>query len=106
MADALCMFHKQREDLEFSVGSKATVWEVKDPLLAGGYQGGASAAGGDYSEEDVGSSYHYAPPNAQFGQYGAGGGKTASLVGGISGTQLYDRKVSGGRGGYPPAGGY
>ncbi|KAG7091218.1 hypothetical protein E1B28_010269 [Marasmius oreades] len=95
-----------REDLEFSVGSKATVWEVKDPLLAGGYQGSsaASAAAGDYSEEDVGSSYHYAPPNAQF-QYG-GGGKTASLVGGISGTQLYDRKASGGRGGYPPAGGY
>ncbi|KAK7052805.1 Chitin synthase, class 7 [Paramarasmius palmivorus] len=91
-----------REDLEFSVGSKATVWEVKDPLLAGGYGGSsaASAPGGDYSEEDVGSSYQYAPPNAQFNQYG---GKPASLVGGISGSQMYNQK---GRGGYPPAGGY
>ena len=56
--------------------------------------------GGDYSEEDVGSSYQYAPPNAQFNQYG---GKPASLVGGISGSQMYNQK---GRGGYPPAGGY
>ncbi|KAK7688016.1 Chitin synthase, class 7 [Cerrena zonata] len=62
-----------REDLEFSVGSKATVWEVKDPLLAGS----------DYPEEDNHSSYH--------------GGAPASLVGGVSGKQLYQ----GGRGGYP-----
>ncbi|OBZ79488.1 Chitin synthase export chaperone [Grifola frondosa] len=55
-----------REDLEFSVGSKATVWEVKDPLLAGG---------ADYGEEDNVSNYH--------------GGVAASLVGGVSGKQLY-----------------
>lgn len=65
----------QREDLEFSVGSKATVWEVKDPLLANG----------DY-DDDV-SNYHN------------GGGQTASLVGGVSGKQLYG--LQGGRG-YPP----
>ncbi|KAI3611904.1 chitin synthase export chaperone [Moniliophthora roreri] len=92
-----------REDLEFSVGSKATVWEVKDPLLSGhAGSSAASAPGGDYSEEDVGSSYHYAPPNAQYGKYG---GKPASLVGGISGTQMYNQKGQG-RGGYPPGGGY
>jgi len=63
-----------REDLEFSVGSKATVWEVKDPLLAGG----------DY-EDDV-SNYHNGAP--------------ASLIGGVSGKQLYG---NGGPGrGYPP----
>jgi len=65
-----------REDLEFSVGSKAAVWEVKDPLLAGG--------GTDY-DEDTASNYH------------AGG--AASLVGGISGQQMYG---GGGRGKYPP----
>jgi len=66
-----------REDLEFSVGSKAAVWEVKDALLAGG--------GTDY-DEDTASNYH------------AGG--TASLVGGISGQQMYGG--GGGRGKYPP----
>jgi len=54
-----------REDLEFSVGSKAAVWEVKDPLLAGG---------GEF-EEDTTSNYH--------------GGAPASLVGGVGGQQLY-----------------
>jgi Chitin synthase export chaperone len=72
----------QREDLEFSVGSKASVWEVKDPLLAGGAPGGM-----DYSEEDTASNYHGGPP--------------ASLVGGLSGQQLYQK---GGYGrGYPPS---
>jgi len=66
-----------REDLEFSVGSKAAVWEVKDPLL--------TASPGDY-EEDTTSNYH---------------GTAASLVGGVSGTQLY-----GSKGGYVPQGGY
>ncbi len=69
---------KQREDLEFSVGSKATVWEVKDPLLAG------EADRLDYGE-DTASAYH-----------GPG-----SLVGGVSGGQLY--QSAGGRG-YPPPG--
>jgi len=94
-----------REDLEFSVGSKATVWEVKDPLLSAsaGYPAGSSR--GDYSEEDVGSSHgSYAPPP------GFGNNKTASLVGGVSGTQLYNQRGYGaggrGAGGYPPAGGY
>ncbi|KAI0085685.1 chitin synthase III catalytic subunit [Irpex rosettiformis] len=62
-----------REDLEFSVGSKASVWEVKDPLLAGE---------ADYIE-DTASGYN-----------GPG-----SLVGGVSGGQLY-----GGKRGYPPPG--
>ncbi|KAI4518803.1 hypothetical protein K523DRAFT_354541 [Schizophyllum commune Tattone D] len=69
-----------REDLEFSVGSKAAVWEVKDPLLAG-----------SYTDEDASSNYH-APSQ----QYGYGGG-APSLVGGVSGKQLYGN----GRG-YPP----
>lgn len=74
----------QREDLEFSVGSKVAVWEVKDPLLT------ASAA--DYDEDST-SNYH--------------GGTAASLVGGVSGNQYYS-----GKGGYPqggyggPQGGY
>jgi hypothetical protein len=68
----------QREDLEFSVGSKAAVWEVKDPLLAG--------QDAEYAE-DVASNYHGTP---------------GSLVGGISGQQLYQQKGYGGRG-YPPS---
>ncbi|KAJ9100928.1 Chitin synthase, class 7 [Naganishia adeliensis] len=53
-----------REDLEFSVGSKASVWEVKDPLLPPNL---------DYVDEDQ-SAYH------------GGGG---SLVGGVSGNSYY-----------------
>jgi hypothetical protein len=68
-----------REDLEFSVGSKATVWEVKDPLLAGQES--------DSYGEDIASNYHGAP---------------GSLVGGISGQQLYQQKGYSGRG-YPPS---
>ncbi|KAI0033703.1 chitin synthase III catalytic subunit [Vararia minispora EC-137] len=69
-----------REDLEFSVGSKAAVWEVKDPLLAGQDL--------DPYTEDSASAYHGAP---------------ASLVGGISGQQLYQKGYGPGRG-YPPPG--
>ncbi|KAG7530137.1 hypothetical protein FFLO_05252 [Filobasidium floriforme] len=54
-----------KEDLEFSVGSKTSVWEVKDPLLP---------PNPDYIEEDVGSTYR-----------GAGG----SLVGGMTGNNYY-----------------
>lgn len=84
-----------KEDLEFSVGSKAAVWEVKDPLLAG-----AGTGGMDYStEEDNASNYH--------------GGGTASLVGGVSGGQLYGAPhhqayggpQKGGMRGYPPSAG-
>lgn len=53
------------------------MWEVKDPLLAGG----------DYGEEDTASNYH--------------GGPAASLVGGVSGKQLYQNVGPGARG-YPP----
>jgi len=60
-----------REDLEFSVGSKAAVWEVKDPLLTAS----AATPGGDYEEDS--SSFH------------AG---AASLVGGVSGAQYYGGK--------------
>lgn len=57
-----------REDLEFSVGSKAAVWEVKDPLLT-------ATVAADF-EEDTTSNYHT-------------GGTAASLVGGVSGGQYY-----------------
>jgi hypothetical protein len=67
----LFFYFTQREDLEFSVGSKAAVWEVKDPLLTAS----ATAPGGDYEEDS--SSFH------------AG---AASLVGGVSGTQYYGGK--------------
>jgi len=66
-----------REDLEFSVGSKATVWEVKDPLLTPG----APAGAGGY--DDDGSAYHV----------------PASLVGGVSGQQYYQKSAARG---YPP----
>jgi len=65
-----------KEDLEFSVGSKAAVWEVKEPLLTTG--------GADYSEEE--SNYHGAP---------------ASIVGGMTGATMYGH---GGSHGYPPQG--
>lgn len=68
----------QKEDLEFSVGSKAAVWEVKE----------AATPGGDY-EEDA-SSFH------------AG---AASLVGGVSGTQYYGGKQGyGSQSGYSQGG--
>ncbi|KZV77448.1 hypothetical protein PENSPDRAFT_620915 [Peniophora sp. CONT] len=70
-----------REDLEFSVGSKAAAWEVKDPLLAG--------QDSDPYIEDSSSAYHGAP---------------ASLVGGVSGQQLYQQKGYGPGRGYPPPG--
>ncbi|KAK7048042.1 chitin synthase III catalytic subunit-domain-containing protein [Favolaschia claudopus] len=80
-----------REDLEFSVGSKAAVWEVKDPLLAGsgpefGGPGQSHLPGmahQNYSEEDTASNFHSGAP--------------ASLVGGVSGAQMY-----GNGGGYNP----
>ncbi len=89
------MLQQQREDLEFSVGSKATVWEVKDPLLT---------PGGDY-EEDNSDRYTYSsvpmggipavppvPPLMNTGGYSS----SAS-----SGYSAYK-----GQGGGPPAGGY
>lgn len=75
-----------KEDLEFSVGSKAAVWEVKDPLLAPG--------GTDYSEEDTSSFY----PGI-----GGNNGAPASLVGGVSGQQLYGRQPQQNMRGYPPS---
>ncbi|KAF8232992.1 hypothetical protein L208DRAFT_1423012 [Tricholoma matsutake] len=60
-----------KEDLEFSVGSKQAVWEVKDPLLAQ-----PTGALSDYPEDD-GSNYHGGPP--------------ASLVGGMTGQQFYNQ---------------
>jgi len=84
-----------KEDLEFSVGSKVAVWEVKDPLLAGyGNSGGGGQSG--YSR----------------GGYGGGGydyedvhGPTGSIVGGTSGAQMYAGGSSG-KHGYPPQGYY
>ncbi|ODN76185.1 chitin synthase export chaperone [Cryptococcus amylolentus CBS 6039] len=54
-----------KEDLEFSVGSKQAVWEVKDPLLA---------PSAEYYEDDAQSAFR------------GGGG---SLVGGYNGNQYY-----------------
>jgi hypothetical protein len=71
-----------KEDLEFSVGSKAAVWEVKDPMLNGG---NGSGGGMDYSEEE--STYH--------------GGGPGSIVGGMTGTTMYGHGVSHG---YPTQG--
>ncbi|KAF8959797.1 chitin synthase III catalytic subunit [Flammula alnicola] len=72
-----------REDLEFSVGSKAAVWEVKDPLLA---------PSADYDEDAVSERYP--------------GGNAPSLVGGVGGQQMYGAGGGkmGGRG-YPPGSG-
>jgi hypothetical protein len=62
------------------------VWEVKDPLLAPG-------ATSDYPEEDTASNYN--------------GGPAASLVGGISGGQMYGNAKGGyGGGGYGGQPGY
>jgi hypothetical protein len=85
----------QKEDLEFSVGSKQAVWEVKDPLLA-------SSSGLDYDyQEDSSSNLH-----SGFQPGGYGGSHTASLVGGVSGQQYYGGQSKGGQGGggrgYPP----
>jgi len=71
-----------KEDLEFSVGSKAAVWEVKDPLLAGGRGGGGGMT--EYADDDQ-SNYQAQP----------------SLVGGVSGNQLYNQANTHG---YPPQG--
>jgi len=75
-----------KEDLEFSVGSKAAVWEVKEPFLGQGQS--------EY-EDDTASHYK---------------GHPASLVGGVSGGQYYQQQQQqqqGGPGyGYPPAHGY
>ncbi|KIY50055.1 hypothetical protein FISHEDRAFT_40003 [Fistulina hepatica ATCC 64428] len=82
-----------KEDLEFSVGSKATVWEVKDPLLAPGTGGGMEFNPYSYSEDDTNSNYH--------------GAAVGSLVGGVGGQQLYSQAKSGyggGGRGYPPSG--
>ena len=68
-----------KEDLEFSVGSKAAVWEVKDPLLA--------SNANDYDDDQ--SYYH--------------GGVPASLVGGVSGQQLYNNHQRNFGRGYPPS---
>lgn len=96
-----------REDLEFSVGSKQAVWEVKDPLLAGP----GSGPGGDYLEEDA-SNYHSgggyngysnAPPFTNYAHNA--NNHPASLVGGVSGQQLYQQQRGAQRGGYPPSGG-
>ena len=70
-----------KEDLEFSVGSKAAVWEVKDPLLAGG-------GNTDGGYEDDQSYYH--------------GGTQGSVIGGMGGQQQqwYSQRPQGR--GYPP----
>jgi len=84
-----------KEDLEFSVGSKVAVWEVKDPLLAGygsSGGGGASSQGGGFGR-GYGSGYD----NDELH------GPAGSIVGGTSGAQMYGGGPSG-KHGYPPQG--
>jgi hypothetical protein len=71
-----------KEDLEFSVGSKQSVWEIKDPLLA--------PENNDYGVDDSKSAFG---PGSMYH------GHPASLVNGVSGQQYY-----GGGHGYPPQG--
>jgi len=96
-----------REDLEFSVGSKAAVWEIKDPLLAGSYEDSSDAGYG----ANTGSLYHGGGGYGNGSQYGGNaqsmyGGPSPSLVGGLSGTQMYGGAGTGKGGhggrGYPP----
>ncbi|KIM41412.1 hypothetical protein M413DRAFT_71705 [Hebeloma cylindrosporum] len=96
-----------KEDLEFSVGSKAAVWEVKDPLLAPG-------AGTEY-DEDANSSYERNAPYQPMPPPLPGYPSNNSLVGGVSGAQMYGGPpgIGGGGGGggkgggrgYPPGSG-
>ena len=97
------------------MGSKAAVWEVKDPLLASSYE--------DSSEgyiPNTGSIYHSNSTYGNGSQYGhvntpqyrntasMYGGPAPSLVGGISGGQMYGGNGAGkgayGGKGYPPNG--
>ncbi|PPQ70635.1 hypothetical protein CVT24_000678 [Panaeolus cyanescens] len=102
-----------REDLEFSVGSKAAVWEVKDPLLAPGPEYGDEDSGSDRYPYSMGSAG--LPPLPQQGgmpphpgQQGAPNQRgPPSLVGGVSGGQMYGSqgRAQGQQGqgrGYPP----
>lgn len=108
-----------REDLEFSVGSKAAVWEVKDPLLSNGddedtsserypvpppLPGYPSSTNGSYSNfqnQSQPGQGQYPYPGFKAGGGGGGGGNAPSLVGGVSGAQLYGSQ---GKRGYPPGG--
>lgn len=62
-----------KEDLEFSVGSKAAVWEVKEPMMGGEQHweddgvsnyngGGASLVGGGQYYQQQGPGFGYPPP--------------------------------------------
>jgi len=75
-----------KEDLEFSVGSKQAVWEVKEPMMGGGMESHTWADEGDAVS-------HY-------------GGPAPSLIGGVSGAQYYHQQGQGGGYGYPPPQGY
>jgi len=86
-----------KEDLEFSVGSKAAVWEVKDPLLATGTGAGQGGYGGGYGGYGAGG-----PRTGEGDMYGDDDGSQyhqGSLVGGVGGEQYYSH-------GYPPQMGY
>ena len=85
-----------KEDLEFSVGSKVAVWEVKDPLLAGygNSGGGGGSSQGGYSRGGYGGGAY---------DYDDAHGPTGSIIGGTSGTQMYGGGSSG-KHGYPPHG--
>ncbi|KAJ7593886.1 chitin synthase export chaperone [Mycena floridula] len=74
-----------REDLEFSVGSKQAVWEVKDPLLADAEEEINYHGGGGYGK----------PPPFINQPHGANNYP--------AGQQLYQQR--GARGAYPPSGG-
>ncbi|KAF9527891.1 chitin synthase III catalytic subunit-domain-containing protein [Crepidotus variabilis] len=92
-----------REDLEFSVGSKAAVWEVKDPLL-----------NGEYEEDNSSDRYTYnsaggAPPVPPMPPLMGSGGYSSSNSGSSYGFKAqggYSPAGQKGGRGYPPNGGY
>lgn len=83
-----------KEDLEFSVGSKAAVWEVKDPLLAGYGNAGTSGMGGGASSYGGGG----------YGRGGAGDHYDDGNQYGGNGPQSYGGGGPSGKHGYPPQG--
>lgn len=91
-----------KEDLEFSVGSKTTVWEVKDPLLAnmsysnlnpvadddhlpqGSYS--AVASGSNYASPNLNSHQSASSPLAPNYQYAASGAQYVPGMGYAAGS--------------------
>ena len=59
-----------KEDLEFSVGSKQAVWEVKESLLKGEEDDGVSGMGGASSHGHYSTQPGYPPAPGKYGERG------------------------------------